>query len=72
MTFEETLAEWIPSQRWFAGKGARILDVAIVADTELASGDPGLRHLIVAVSQTRGSQTVAATQAILKITDERC
>ena len=51
MTFEETLAEWIPSQRWFAGKGARILDVAIVADTELASGDPGLRHLIVAVSQ---------------------
>src|ERR1700751_1516071 len=56
MTFEETLAEWIPSQRWFAGKGARILDVAIVADTELASGDPGLRHLIVAVSQG-GRQT---------------
>ncbi len=51
MTFEETLAEWIPSQRWFAGKGARILDVAIVADTELACGEPGLRHLIVAVTQ---------------------
>ena len=52
MTFEETLAEWIPSQRWFAGKGARILDVAIVSDTELASGEPGLRHLIVAVTQS--------------------
>jgi maltokinase len=51
MTFEETLAEWMPTQRWFAGKGARILDVAIVADTELAAGDPGLRHLIIDVSQ---------------------
>jgi maltokinase len=51
MTFEETLAEWMPNQRWFAGKGARILDLAIVADTELAGGDPGLRHLIIDVSQ---------------------
>ena len=54
MTFEETLAEWIPTQRWFAGKGARILDLAIVADTELASGDPGLRHLMVDVHQDAG------------------
>src|SRR5580700_8067272 len=51
MTFAETLADWMPTQRWFAGKGARILDVAIVADTELAAGDPGLRHLIIDVSQ---------------------
>src|SRR5580692_3410433 len=51
MTFEETLAEWMPSQRWFAGKGARILDLAIVTDTELVGGDPGLHHLIVAVTQ---------------------
>jgi maltokinase len=54
MTFEETLAEWIPTQRWFAGKGTRILSLAIVADTELASGEPGLRHLIVTVSQGGG------------------
>ena len=51
MTFEETLAEWMPSQRWFAGKGARILDLAIVTATELVGGDPGLHHLIVAVTQ---------------------
>src|ERR1700680_3639161 len=51
MTFEETLAVWMPTRRWFAGKGARILDLAIVADTELAGGDPGLRHLIIDVSQ---------------------
>src|ERR1035438_8075534 len=53
MRFEDTLAEWIPTQRWFAGKGARILDLAIVADTELAGGVPGLRPLIIGVS--RGS-----------------
>ncbi len=51
MTFEETLTAWMPAQRWFAGKGARTLDLAIVADTEMAGGDPGLRHLIIDVSQ---------------------
>jgi maltokinase len=54
MTFEETLAEWIPTQRWFAGKGSRILDLAIVADTALSSGEPTLRHLIVDVRQDSG------------------
>ena len=56
MTFEETLAEWMPSQRWFAGKGARILDLAIVSDTELVGGDPGLHQLIVTVTQSTGIQ----------------
>ena len=51
MTFEEALAGWLPGQRWFAGKGAPIDSLAIVEDTVLAEGDPGLRHLIVAVSQ---------------------
>ena len=46
---EEVLASWLPGQRWFAGKGRPIRDLAIVADTELAAGDPALRHLIVAV-----------------------
>ncbi len=56
MTFEETLAEWMPSQRWFAGKGARILDLAIMTDTELVGGDPGLHQLIVTVTQSTGIQ----------------
>src|SRR5450755_518639 len=60
MTFEETLAGWMPSQRWFAGKGARILDLAIVTDTELVGGDPGLHHLIVAVSQGSGLSPVSS------------
>ncbi len=50
VTFEETLAKWLVKQRWFAGKGRTIRDLAIVAETDLAAGDPGLRHLIVTVS----------------------
>jgi maltokinase len=50
MTFEDTLATWLVKQRWFAGKGRTVHDLAIVADTEIIPGDPGLRHLIVTVS----------------------
>src|SRR5215469_12716460 len=50
MAFEEALATWLVRQRWFAGKGRGLRDLAIVADTEVVSGDPGLRHLIVTVS----------------------
>jgi maltokinase len=51
MTFEEALTSWLPGQRWFAGKAAPIDRLAVVEDTVLVDGDPGLRHLIIAVSQ---------------------
>src|SRR6516165_8210708 len=57
MTFEETLAAWLPGQRWFAGKGSPITDLAVVEQTTLISGDPGLRHLIVAVTQASGTHS---------------
>jgi maltokinase len=47
MTCEETLASWLPEQRWFAGRGTRTDGLAIQAETVLADGDPGMRHLIV-------------------------
>jgi maltokinase len=50
MTFEDVLATWLVKQRWFAGKGRTVHDLAVVADTEVVAGDPGLRHLIVTVS----------------------
>jgi maltokinase len=50
MTFEDTLATWLVKQRWFAGKGRTVHDLAVVADTEIIPGDPGLRHLLVTVS----------------------
>jgi maltokinase len=50
MTLENLLATWLVKQRWFAGKGRAVHDLAIVADTPVVDGDPGLRHLIVTVS----------------------
>jgi maltokinase len=51
MTLEHLLATWLVKQRWFAGKGRAVHDLAIVADTPVVEGDPSLRHLIVTVSQ---------------------
>jgi maltokinase len=51
MTFADTLAAWLPAQRWYAGDGSTTGDVAITADTTLAAGDPELRHLVVTVAQ---------------------
>ncbi|MGE5289276.1 MAG: maltokinase N-terminal cap-like domain-containing protein [Micromonosporaceae bacterium] len=51
MRFEESLTVWLPEQRWFAGKGRVIEDLAVECDTELTAGDPALRHLVIAVSQ---------------------
>jgi maltokinase len=50
MSFEDVLAAWLVKQRWFAGKGRTVHDLAVVADTEIVPGDPGLRHLLVTVS----------------------
>jgi maltokinase len=50
MAFEDALATWLIKQRWFAGKGRGLRDLAIVADTQIIDGDPELRHLIVTVS----------------------
>src|SRR5487761_1292632 len=50
MAFEDALATWLVRQRWFAGKGRALRDLAIVADTQVVGGDPELRHLIIAVS----------------------
>src|SRR6266571_7716184 len=55
MTLEHSLATWLPAQRWFPG-GSAAVDLAIIADTPLASGDPALRHLIISVSS--GGDTV--------------
>jgi maltokinase len=50
MAFEDALATWLVEQRWFAGKGRGLRDLAIVADTQVVEGDPELRHLIITVS----------------------
>jgi maltokinase len=41
------LAEWLPQQRWFPGRGVALSDIVIVSDVLLRAEDPAMRHLIV-------------------------
>ncbi|MFC9972217.1 aminoglycoside phosphotransferase [Spirillospora sp. NPDC127200] len=45
------LREWLPHQRWFAGKDRPIDELSIGTATELLPGEPGLRHLVLDVRQ---------------------
>ncbi|MQA94554.1 MAG: aminoglycoside phosphotransferase [Streptosporangiales bacterium] len=62
---EECLAEWLPRQRWFAGKDRELTHVTVLADTELRPGDPSLRHLVVAAHQGHQDETADRYQVLL-------
>ena len=53
MAFEDTLAQWLPAQRWYSGTTA-ISGLTITESTTLAAGDPELRHLIVTATRNGG------------------
>ncbi|GDY33843.1 maltokinase N-terminal cap-like domain-containing protein [Gandjariella thermophila] len=54
------LADWLPKQRWFAGKDREIRAVRPVRATELVGdADPGLVHAVLAVEQDGGGRTGA-------------
>ena len=48
------LAAWLPEQRWFPGRGARLSDLSVVSDVSLLAGEPALRHLIVQTTLRSG------------------
>src|SRR5215469_5793473 len=56
MAFEDTLAQWLPAQRWYSGTAA-ISGLSITESTTLAAGDPELRHMIVNAARNGGSAT---------------
>src|ERR1035441_8385834 len=66
MTFEDTLAQWLPAQRWFAGRAEPVRGLTVIADTQLAAGDPELRHLIVSLP---GRQDAARYQVLVGLRD---
>jgi maltokinase len=43
----DLLAGWLPGQRWFPGRSARLSGLDVVSDVSLHEGPPALRHLIV-------------------------
>lgn len=51
MIATERIADWLPRQRWFAGKDRPVDAVRVESTATLIDDDPGLLHAIVAVTQ---------------------
>jgi maltokinase len=56
---ETLLVDWLPDQRWYAGKGTAITSVSVESEVPLLSGDDGdVRHLLLRVVDADGGREV--------------
>ncbi|MGF1427596.1 maltokinase N-terminal cap-like domain-containing protein [Kitasatospora sp. LaBMicrA B282] len=49
------IADWLPGQRWYAGKGQAITGLHPLTTTPLVTGDPAMVHLLLRVEHGTGS-----------------
>ncbi|GAA1250312.1 phosphotransferase [Kitasatospora nipponensis] len=49
------IADWLPSQRWYAGKGQAITGLSPLTATPLLTGDPAMLHLLLRVEHGGGA-----------------
>ena len=74
MTAEAAVAllpEWLPQQRWFAGKNQPIDSVRAVAATRLRDTDPEVWHLLVEVAQGDRRDTYQVPVSLREHYDDR-
>ena len=54
---EQTLASWLPHQRWFGAKGRTMHGISVVTDRRLDDGDPGCAHPLAEVDLGEDRET---------------
>jgi len=65
------IAEWLPRQRWFAGKDRPIDALEVVAATQMRAADPQVWHLLVKVIQGTGADIYQVPLSLRESTDDR-
>ncbi len=54
-TLEDLLREWLPTQRWYGGKGTALAAVTIESSTPLLDDEPRVDHLVLRTESVAGT-----------------
>lgn len=67
----ELIADWLPRQRWFAGKDRPVDGLEVVAATRLRESDPTVWHLLVRVLQGNAGDLYQVPLSLREYTEDR-